>query len=119
MPPQTVGSPYIDMWMDYEPDRLVQKKHATTRKLVPDESLTGCTFRISATEQGSPIGTLTDIAATHAAGGHYVGAIDMATLQAQLPALTYPHGTNVYLQFFKSGDIQVDSVRKQIRRTRY
>jgi hypothetical protein len=118
MPPQT-GSPFIDMWLDYEPDRLVQKKDATTRALVPDTTLTGCTFRISATEQGDAIGTLTAIAATHAGSGRYVGAIDVATLQSQLSEEDYPHNAVVYLQFVKAGDIDVDSVRKRIRRQRY
>lgn len=118
-----VHSPYLDMWKDWEPEVYIATKDPATREWIPAVALGGVTFRVALTEQGAAIGALTGIAAVEAgagAPGHYVGAVDLATLTAELPdGATYPHGTAVYLQVFKTGDIQVEAIRKVIRRTRY
>jgi hypothetical protein len=117
---QDLTSPYLDMWTDYEPEVYVEEKDAS-REWVPATALTGCEFSISDEEQGAPIGTLSGIAAPHVAGapGHYAGSIDLATLQAQLPEVDFPHDSIVYLQFKKSGDVDVEAFQKRIRRTKY
>lgn len=117
---QDMSSPYIDLWKDYAPEVYVESKDST-RTWGPETGISGATFQISATEQGDPIGALSGIAASHisTAPGHYVGSIDMSLLQTELSELTYPHGTDVYLQFKKSGDVEVESFRKRIRRSKY
>lgn len=108
-------SPYIDTWKDWEP--AVRIRNAKGELAT---GLTGITFSVSLTEQGAAIGTLTGITATEdGTTAEYVGAVDLSTLTSQLPALTYPHGTVVYLQVTKSGDIVVEPIRKKIRRTVY
>lgn len=117
-----VSSPYLDMWKDWEPEVLIRQKDTATREWVPAEGLTGVTFRVSLSEQGAAIGALTNIPALEAAGapGRYVGAVDLATLASELPdGVTYPHGTPVFLQVVKPGDIQVEAIKKLIRRRRY
>ena len=118
---QDLTSPYLDMWLDYEPEVYVERKNATTGVWEPAAGLTGCEFRIADDEQGTAIGALTGIAATErsAAPGHYAGAIDLAVLTSELDEPTYPHGEEVFLQFWKAGDVQAESFRKQIRRTKY
>jgi hypothetical protein len=121
---EDASSPYIDMWKDWEPDVGIKRRHATTRKWEPATGMVGITFRVSLTEQGAAIGTLTGIAATEAGivndEARYVGSVDLATLTAQMPdGPTFAHGEKVYLQVFKPGDIQVEAVQKTIRRTLY
>jgi hypothetical protein len=109
------SSPYIDMWKDWEPAVRVRNGKG---QLVT--GLTGLTFSVSLTEQGAAIGSLTGIAATEdGTTAEYVGAVDLGTLTSQLPSITYPHDTVVYLQLSKAGDIVVEPIRKRIRRTVY
>lgn len=121
---QDLSSPYLDMWKDWAPEVRIYEKDATTRQWKPSTGLT-ITFRVSLTEQGAAIGTLTGIATTEALGedglgGIYVGGVDLSALTSQLPDnATYPDGTKVYLQVVKTGDIQVEAIQKTIRRTRY
>lgn len=117
---QDVTSPYLDLWTDYEPEVYVEEKDAS-REWAPATTLVGCEFSISEEEQGAPIGALSGIAAAHVVGasGHYAGSIDLATLQAALPEVDYPHDTVVYLQFKKAGDVDVEAFQKRIRRRKY
>jgi hypothetical protein len=123
MAAQDLSSPYIDMWKDHEPDVGLQQRDAATREWVPSTGLT-ITFRYSLTEQGAAIGALTNIAATEAGivgdRARYVGAVDLSLLTSEMPdGATYPHGTKVYLQVVKTGDIVVEAFEKTIRRTKY
>ena len=118
------ASPFLDMWKDYEPDVGLSRRNATTREPEPATGLTNLTFRLSLTEQGDPIGALTGITATEAGAidhyARYVGAIDLAVLTSEMPdGDTYAHGVKVYLQLWKSGDIQVEAFQKRIRRRKY
>lgn len=117
-----IASPYLDMWKDWEPEVLIRRKNAA-REWEPATGLSNVTFQISLTEQGAAIGALTGIPAIEAAGapGHYVGAVDLAALTSELPEANpaFAHGTKVYLQVVKAGDIQVEAIEKTIRRTRY
>jgi hypothetical protein len=109
------SSPYLDMWKDWEPAVRVRNAKGA---LV--SGLTGLTFRVSLTEQGAAIGTLTGIAATEdGTTAEYVGAVDLATLTSELPSNTYPHDTIIYLQLHKAGDIVVEPIKKRIRRLVY
>jgi len=118
------GSPYIDMWKDYEPDVGLRRRNEDTREDEPATGLTNVTFRLSLEEHGAAIGALTGIPATEADPvddyARYVGTIDLALLTSEMPdGDTYAHGTKVYLQVFKSGDIQVEAFEKRIRRRKY
>ena len=121
---EDVSSPYLDMWKDWAPEVRIFEKDDDTRKWKPSTGMS-ITFRVSDTEQGPAIGTLTGLVTTEAPGddglgGIYVGGVDLATLTSQLPDdATYPHGTAVYLQVVKTGDIQVEAIRKVIRRVKY
>jgi len=117
-------SPFLDMWKDYEPDVGLSRRNATTRSPEPATGLTNLTFRLSLEEQGDPIGALTGIAATEAGTtdhfARYVGAIDLATLTSEMPdSDEFANNVKVYLQLWKSGDIQVEAFQKRIRRRKY
>ena len=118
------ASPFLDMWKDYEPDVGLSRRNVTSREPEPATGLTNLTFRLSLEEQGDPIGTLTGITATEAGTtdhfARYVGAIDLATLTSQMPdGEEFAHGVEVFLQLWKSGDMQVEAFRKRIRRRKY
>jgi hypothetical protein len=119
-----VSSPFLDTWKDWQPAVRLLQRDEDTLKWEPATGLLGITFRVSATEQGNAIGALTNIPTSEAAGpdgdgGFYVGSIDLAVLTSELPELTYPQDTDVFLQVVKPGDIVVEAIKKTIRRRKY
>lgn len=120
MADRSKASPYIDLWQDFRAEFLVQELNSK-RNLVGVTGLSGLVIRISATEQGAAIGALTGaVTETSAvdAPGYYYRTFDRATLNSELPIGTYPHGAEVWLQFEKPGDVDVEPFKKIIRRTR-
>lgn len=116
-----IASPMLDTWKDAEFEVSILRKNTASGALEPATGLTGATFRVSATEQGAAIGTLTGIVASERSStpGTYSAVVDLATLTAQLPAGTYPHDAELWLQLFIAGDVQVEAWRKRLRRTKF
>lgn len=114
------SSPFLDTFADALLQVRMKRPNATTRVMEPAAGITGGRLRISATEQGGAIGVL-DYAATEATGkpGTYWAVADLADLTSALPALTYPHGSTVYIQFYKAGDVAVKAFPKSVRRFEY
>ena len=116
------ASPYLDLWKDWQPAVALEQKAAGSELKEPATGLTGVTFRVALTEQGAPITGLENIAATEVGStGVYRAAVNLATLTSALPSANpaYAHGTVVYLQVFKTGDIETEAFRKTLRRTKY
>jgi hypothetical protein len=114
------ASPYLDAWKDYEAEVYIERKNSTTGRLEAAAGVTGAQFRISATEQGGAIGSLSASAVERSGSpGTYAATFDLAELDTELPESSYPHRSTVYLQFAKAGDVEVESFRKTVRRSRY
>ena len=113
------SSPYLTVTEDAELEVYIERRNTTTRKLEPATGLTGVKVLIAATKGGSAIGTLDiDLAerSSTQSPGYYFAIVDAATLVSQLPAGTYPDGSDVWLGYYKPGDFDKRWVRKTVRR---
>lgn len=92
----------LNAYVDFEAEVLITRKNATTGRSEPATGLTSVQFRISATETGAAIGSLTANASERGTTGRYYAIFDTAAL---VTALVASHmGKHVYLIPSKSGD---------------
>jgi len=114
----TTASSYLYPTEDAELEVTLEVKDGATGEMEPATGLSGCSFRIAATKGGSAIGSLTFAASERGTTGIYYAVADTATLVSDLPEATYPDGVQVWLGFYKTGDVEGRWWPKRIRRHR-
>jgi len=93
----------LNPYVDFEAEVKITRKNATTGKEEAATGLSGVQFRISATETGGAIGSLTANASERGTTGRYYAVFDTGALVTALITGSYL-GKHVYLIPSKSGD---------------